>query len=96
MFHAVFLSVAVFVWIKQIRWERWLPKGLIDKLPLISSCSFGVYLIHRIVMYYESSLLGISTKSHWWRIVCIPLTYIISLGIVLILKKIPVIKKLLT
>lgn len=95
MFHAVFLSAAVFVWIRQIRWERWLPKWLTDKLPLISSCSFGIYLIHRIVMYYETSLFGISTKSHMWRFVCIPLTYLLSLGIVLILKKIPVVRRVL-
>lgn len=95
MFHAVFLSVAIFIWIRQINWKKYLPCWLIDKLPLISSCSFGIYLMHRVVMYYERSWLGLSTKSHWWRIACIPLTYLISLGIVLILKKIPVVRKLL-
>ena len=95
MFHAVFLSVAVFVWIRQINWNRYLPRWLIDRLSLLSSCSFGIYLFHRIAMYYERSWLGLSTKSPWWRIACIPLTYLISLGIVLILKKIPVLRKVL-
>lgn len=94
MFHAVFLSVAVFVWLKNVRWEKWLPEWLIKILPQISSCSFGVYLIHKIVMYYERNIFELSTESHIWRIAFIPVTYLVSLGIIFILKKIPVIKNI--
>lgn len=95
LFHAVFLSVAVFEWGKNVRWEKRLPDWLKRALPAISSCSFGIYLIHRMVMYYEQSGLGISTKSHIWRIGFIPITYLVSLGIVFILKKIPKIGKII-
>lgn len=93
IFHAVFLSVAVFEWGKNVRWEKWLPEWLKRWLPMISACSFGVYLIHKIVMYYERIGIGISTKSHIWRIGFIPITYLVSLGIVMVLKKIPKIGK---
>ena len=95
MFHAVFLSVAIFVWIKQVRWERWLPEKLICALPKISSCSFGIYLIHRIVMYYEGAILNMNTSGHVWRIIFIPITYLVSLPVVFFLKKIPGLGKIL-
>ena len=95
MFHAVFLSVAIFVWIKQVRWERWLPEKLICALPKISSCSFGIYLIHRIVMYYEGAILNMNTSGHVWRIIFIPITYLVSLLVVFFLKKIPGLGKIL-
>lgn len=95
MFHAVFLSVAVFVWAQSVNWERWLPEIIIKKLPFLSSCSFGVYLIHSIVMYYEKMLLHISVQGHFWRILMVPCTYLISLAIICLLKKIPVIGKYL-
>lgn len=89
VFHAVFLSVAVFEWAKNVEWEKWIPEWLKRKLPMISSCSFGVYLIHKIVMYYERTWFGINIKSHIWRLGFIPITYLISLGVIFILKKIP-------
>ena len=94
IFHAVFLSVAVFVWIKSIYWEKYISQRAARILTKVSSCSFGIYLIHRFVMYYEGQLLNLNTKSHIWRIGFIPVTYFIALGIVMILKKIPGIKRI--
>ena len=60
----------------------------------ISSCSFGIYLTHKIVMYYEQDLLNINIYSWQWRTIGAICTYLISLGIILILKKIPIIKRI--
>lgn len=93
-FHSVFLAVAVFVLIKQIKWNKYISKKSQRIISKISSCSFGIYLIHIIVMYYERQILDISVYSIWWRTICVILTYIISLLIVYILKKIPLVKRI--
>lgn len=93
MFHAVLLAVAVFELAKNIRWEKYLPDVVIRKLPLISSYSFGVYLIHSIVMYYEQNILHIAKEGYLWRIAFVPCTYCVSVIIVYLLKKIPFVGK---
>ena len=95
MFHAVFLSVAVFELAKNINWEKYLPQALLRKLSLLSSYSFGVYLIHPIIMYYESSILHFSAQSHIWRFIFVPCTYCISVLFVCLIKKLPVIGRYL-
>lgn len=93
MFHAVFLAVAVFEFAKTIEWKKYLPGKLIKKLPEISSCSFGIYLIHPIVMYYEQTIFQIPKEGHIWRILMAACTYVVSFVIVFILKKIPLLGK---
>ena len=93
-FHSVFLAVAVFIFIKQIDFEKIIKQEKIKKILIkVSSCSFGVYLIHLIVKSCEVKLFGINELSIWWRTVGVFLTYIISLLAVLIMKKIPILKK---
>ena len=94
-FHSVFLAVAVFVFIKNIQWEKIFktPKSRVV-LAQISSCSFGIYLIHTLVMHHEIKIFGIDIYSIKWRIGGAILTYIVCLCIVYILKKIPILKKL--
>lgn len=98
-FPSVMLACAVFVWAKSVNWDRVLavlhltPEGI----SRISSCSLGIYLIHRIVMYYELKLLaplGITNVRVVWRTLFIPVTYLVSLLLVTVLKRIPVMKKL--
>lgn len=93
-FHAVFLSAAVFVWAKNVEWEKCLPGWLTRRLSEISACSFGIYLIHKIVIYYERSLTGISVKSLLWRSAFVPVTYLIALVIVWGIRKLPVLRKI--
>lgn len=92
-FHAVFLATAVFELAKNVKWEKYLPGVVRKKLPLLSSCSFGIYLIHSIVMYYEQTIFHVSKEGHIWRILFVPCTYCISLGIIFLLKKIPLLGK---
>lgn len=93
IFHSVFLAIAVFEWGKNVRWEKWIPRKVIKWIPTISSCSFGIYLLHKMVMYYERTALGLSLQSHIWRFAMVPVTYLISLGIIFLLKKIPYVGK---
>lgn len=98
IFHGVLYSVAVFVFLRQINWERILPENIKDVLPLLSSCSFGIFLIHKVVMYYESNLLlwlfDIDKRSIIWRLLLIPMTYVVCLSIILLMKQIPVVKRI--
>lgn len=99
-FPSVLLACAVFVWFKQVNWEQVLEKlHLRPKIiTMLSSCSLGIYLIHRVVMYYELKLLapfGITNVRVIWRTLLILATYFISLTIVWLLKKVPGVRKLL-
>ena len=94
-FHAVFLAFAVFVFVKNIKWDKFIKKDKIKNiLAKISGCSFGIYLIHKIVMHYEGRIMGLNEYSLTWRLGIPILTYLITLLIVYILKKIPVLKRI--
>ena len=93
-FHAVFPSVAVFVTVNSIEWETLLSDRVKGLLQTISACSFGIYLVHRIVMRYELMFTGLSESRLLWRVACIPVTYFVSLALVYAIRKIPVAKKL--
>lgn len=91
--YCILLSASVFLIIKYLKFNN--VKDKLSKIiSKISGCSYGVYLIHQMIMYYEKHLLNINTSSWKWRTIGIVSTYLISLIIILILKKIPVIKKL--
>ena len=94
--HCILLSSAVFIFVKELKINERIKnnKKIANILKELSSCSFGVYLIHKFIMYYEISLFNIKTSSIQWRTVGIVYTYIISLIIVYILKKIPILKRL--
>lgn len=96
-FPSVMLACAVFILVKAIDWQKILDwfhiKG--TAIAKLSSFSLGVYLLHRIVMYYELALLGnlgITNSSLLWRSVGIIFTYLISVFIVALIKKIPYLK----
>lgn len=93
--HSVLWACAVFVFLKQLDWNKLLPNKLKQFLPFIASCSFGVYLLHKIPLYHLRYLLNLSPNGMLWKTVCIPLTYFVSLSIVALLKKIPKLGKYL-
>lgn len=94
LFHSVFYAVAIWIMANHIDWEKLIPGWLKSKLPTISSCSLGIYLIHRFIMYYEQNLLHIDHHSLIWRTGFIFITYFICLGLVYLMKKIPVFNKI--
>ena len=89
-FHCVFYSAAVFELLKNVDWN-FLPDRIKKALPFLSSCSFGIYLIHRGIMHLEMHLLHMTNMDLIWRTACIPLTYILCLCIVAAMRKIPIV-----
>ena len=89
IFHSVLFSCAVFVAGCRIPWNRILPKWLQKQIPDMAACSFGIYLIHRTVMEYESQWLGLGNNRWSWRTLCVPLTYLVCLGIIKLIRRIP-------
>lgn len=94
-FTALFLALAVFVFIKNIHLNKIFKTEKTAKIiSKISSCSFGIYLIHQIVMTYEIKFLSVNTRSWEWRTIGAICTYIICLGVVYVIKKIPILKRI--
>lgn len=91
--HAVLYSCAVFVFLKQVNWEKIIPSVIQKWLPTLASYSFGVYLIHKIVMYYLQQFTELGISSYQWKTIYVPVTYLICIAIIAVLKKIPVVKK---
>lgn len=95
-YHSVFLAVAVFVFVKNSK--------LIDKLKYnkkassiitkISGCSFGVYLVHMIVIRFLNEILPDFVGVEW-RLIGPFIVYSLSLIITCILRKIPFVKRVI-
>lgn len=93
-FTAAIPAVAVFIWFKYHDWQR---KPNLQKyakgIAAVSSCSFGIYLIHRIVLVEGVfNNLGIAPNSILLRTVGPFVVYFLCLGIVYLIKKIPGLK----
>lgn len=91
-YYSVFLAVAVFVWFRHSHVvERIANHQKATKIiATVSGCSFGIYLIHMIV---NKALTYIMPDGGWiWRLLVPFLIYGISLLIIFIMKRIPVIK----
>ena len=93
---SVSVAVAVFIFVKNIRWEYWLNKISItpSMISKISSCSFGVYLIHIIIKNNITEILNLNTFSIWYRTIGAILLYVICVIIVLLMKKNRILKKI--
>lgn len=93
-YYAVFLAVAVFVWLRYAKLpQRWAEHPrLVKVIQTVSSCSFGVYLMHMIV---HRELAKVLPTACWeWRLLVPFLIYGIALGATAVLKKIPVLRYL--
>ncbi|WP_265410733.1 acyltransferase [Actinobacillus pleuropneumoniae] len=86
-FHTVFLAVAIFIFVKEFFSGVKLFNAKV--LAVFSSCSLGIYLIHKLVMDYELKFLGISEDNLYWRFFGAFMTYGACLVIVLFVKRIP-------
>ena len=91
-FHVLILASAIFVFFKQMRYKL---SGKAQKiLHRLAGCSFGIYLIHIPILQIEQRAFGITSKNAIYRFLCPFLTYAICVCIVLILKKIPLLRKI--
>lgn len=94
-FPTVGLAMGVFVLFKYIKWDKLFSSiSKVKILTSVASASFGIYLIHMIVMnvFYW---YGVNTQGLKWRVIGPVLVYIISLIIVKLLQKVPIIKKII-
>lgn len=93
---SVMLAVAMFVFVKNINWDKIIKKLHITPkvISTISSCSFGIYLIHMLIKNKLTSILGLNIYSIWYRTIGAIFIYLICLIIVYIIKKIPILKKI--
>ena len=66
--HCILLAIAVFIFIKGLNINRIAENKKISKIITeISSCSFGIYLIHFIIRYYTIMFLKLDVYSWQFR-----------------------------
>ena len=84
---------AIFIFFKNI---KILNNQTLSKIVhQLASFSFGVYLVHILILYAEKRLISpyFDVYSFGWRVPMALVTWLLSIGLVLLLKKIPVIGK---
>lgn len=93
-YFSVFLAMAVFVFFKHLPLMKWLesrPK-LVAVIQEISGCSFGIYLVHMLVIRMVRRVIP---NTGWeWRLLVPFLIYAIALLLVYVLKKIPLVRRI--
>ena len=89
---SVMMSVAVFVWFKNQDWDKLLSILHLDasKISFVSSCSFGIYLIHRFI-HNVGNHFGLPFQNPIYGFI---LTYSVALIVIILMKKIPLINKI--
>ncbi len=92
-YYSVFLAVAVFVMLRYMKPVNFL-RDKKEVLSKISGCSFGVYLIHMIIIRFFNSILPETFFGAVWRMTAPVFIYLIALLITFVLKKIPIIKNI--
>lgn len=93
-FTAVLPAASVFLWVRNHNWRRIedSPRA-VGALAKVSGCSFGVYLVHMIVLNrVVFGFFSVPVTSVMLRTVCPFLIYAGCLGVVFLIKKIPVVR----
>lgn len=96
-FPAVIQGAAVFVLFKQIYIGR-IPPRVSNLISKLSSCSFGVYLIHKPILdrlILSNNYLGISMQSIALRTFGAVVLYLTCIGIVSLLKRAPLMRAII-
>lgn len=94
-FPAVGLAIGVFVLLKYIKWDKLFSSiSKVKILTSVASASFGIYLIHMIVIngFYW---YGVNTQGVKWRVLGPLVVYIISLILVKCMQRVPIIRKII-
>jgi len=91
-YHTVFLAAGVFLLFKHSKVIDRLSKNdrFIRIIKTLSGLSFGVYLIHQAVIIFLQRFINPTTFT--WRLTVPFLIYLISVAIIFLLKKIPILK----
>ncbi|MFN8529667.1 MAG: acyltransferase family protein [Anaerolineae bacterium] len=99
-FNLVIVSIGMFLFLKSLPWETIFTRfpWIASVVKVLASCSLGVYFVHVMIMeMMGSGRLGFELKATTFTpLISIPLTAFVTLGlsvgIVLILKRIPILK----
>lgn len=91
-----FIPLGIWVWFQKRFGETWQPSPNIAKLlRSLSGVSLGVYVIHKFLIVVIEHIFSLAPSS-WLHLFVLPLVvWFLSVIIILILQKIPVVKKLL-
>ncbi|MCO7128330.1 acyltransferase family protein [Sporolactobacillus shoreicorticis] len=87
------LSIAVFIFFKRINWEKFISPIYSKLIMMISSTSFGVYIIHEFYIFELDKMLNLDNNSYFFMLIFPFIIYLISVITILLLKKISFIKK---
>jgi surface polysaccharide O-acyltransferase-like enzyme len=94
-FGHLLVTAGVFVFFKQINWQKLTNSAKKQQLlSKLSSSSFGVYLIHVFAIYYVQHFPIIGGGGILFRTLGALVVYAICVAVVLLIKKIPVLNRL--
>ena len=94
-FPSVFLAAGVFVLAKSVPWEKIAGTERRQKIVSeIAGAGFGVYLMHMIVFRILQSVTGLGMHSYLWRFVIPFVIYVICVIITLVMKRIPILRRI--
>ena len=89
-FPGVLPAMAVFVFAKQVRWDRLFRTPTAQHaLSRVARCSLGIYLIHMFVFWHGLQIPGFSWTELAWRTVGPVVAYALCLAVVFLVKKVP-------
>ena len=94
---AILQAIAVFVFFKNLDYEKICGNHVFSesRINTLASYTFGIYLLHMFPVYYLPSRYSIDTKSLLWRVGGALLVFSVCALATGIIKKIPIINKLL-
>lgn len=81
-FHSFFLAMAIFVFVKYVKWDHIINPKIQRGITRFAGCSLGIYLIHIPIMNLELKWFNVWEGDFAWRTVFVLVTYIICLAIV--------------
>lgn len=87
-------SVAVFLFIKNINWNKILNDKFSKILSKISNCSFGVYLMHILIKNKVTAFLKLDNTTLFYRLLFPIILYFTCVVVTHLIKKIPLIRKI--
>lgn len=90
-----FLSLAVFVLFQSIQWESFITPKFIRLLTIVSSTSFGVYIIHLFILFELDDYFHFDHTTIFYMTIFPLIVFGISAVIVYIMKKAPFIKHIM-
>lgn len=94
MYPTLFMACALFLLLKHCRWQILYKEKVQRVLAKLSGASFGVYLIHIMIVNALVVDGPVNGDSRWWMLFGAAGVYLICIGIVLVAKRIPGIKYL--